>query len=218
MIAAQVADLFRQAEMVDDAISLYLRAIELAPAAAQYREYLGEYYHTLKRSTDALAAWRPIAEGTNRNSKNLARLAEVLAGFGYHKEAVAAIAEACKVESDDFSLRLKYADLLHLSERYTDALKQLEEASRLAANAEETEAVLQGQIKNYQAADSLDAQIAKLQKDVQGPDARSTERWFRLARYLESSAATAGSHRGDPARSGAGQQIDEMLGGGGPDP
>ena len=65
-------------------------------------------------------------------------------------------------------------------------MKQLEEASRLAANAEETEAVLQGQIKNYQAADSLDAQIAKLQKDVQGPDARSTERWFRLARYLES--------------------------------
>ena len=49
VIAAQVADLFRQAEMVDDAISLYLRAIELAPAAAQYREYLGEYYHTLKR-------------------------------------------------------------------------------------------------------------------------------------------------------------------------
>ena len=186
VIAAQVADLFRQAEMVDDAIALYQSAIELAPAAAQYREYLGEYYHTLKRSADALATWRPIAEGANRNSKNLARLAEVLAGFGYHKEAVAAIAEACKIESDDFSLRLKYADLLHSSERYTDALKQLEEASRLAANAEEVEAVLQEQIKNYQAADSLDTQIAKLQKDVQGPDARSAEKWFRLARYLES--------------------------------
>jgi tetratricopeptide (TPR) repeat protein len=184
VIGAQVADLFRQAEMVEEAISLYRHAIELAPAGAQYREYLGEYYHTLKRSAEALATWRPIAEGPNRSSKNLARLAEVLAGFGYHKEAVAAIAEACQLESDDFSLRLKYADLLHSSERYSDALEQLDLASRLAANAEEAEAVLQGQIKNYQAADSLDAQIAKLQKDVR--DAGNAERWFRLARYLES--------------------------------
>ena len=43
--------------MVDDAIALYKRAIALAPDAAQYREYLGEYYHQLKRPADALATW-----------------------------------------------------------------------------------------------------------------------------------------------------------------
>src|SRR5262249_34904375 len=45
-IAVQVADLFRQAEMPEEAIALYKKAIELAPGSPQYYEYLGEYYHT----------------------------------------------------------------------------------------------------------------------------------------------------------------------------
>ena len=94
------------------AIALYKKAITLSPNAAQYREYLGEYYHSLKRSEEALATWRPIAEGPNRTSKNLARLAEVFAGFGYRKEAVAAMADAVSLEKDDFTLRMTYAELL----------------------------------------------------------------------------------------------------------
>src|SRR5439155_9028963 len=93
-IATQVADLFRRAEMPDEAIALYRKAVELAPDSPQYREYLGEYYHALKRTDDALAAWRPIAAGANRNPKNLARLAEVLAGFGYQDEAIATVESA----------------------------------------------------------------------------------------------------------------------------
>jgi tetratricopeptide (TPR) repeat protein len=89
MTTAQVADLLRQAELVDDALALYRRAIEQAPANPQYHEYLGEYLHILKRPTDAVAAWGKIAEGPNRNAKNLGRLGEVLAGFGYLKESIA---------------------------------------------------------------------------------------------------------------------------------
>ena len=54
---AQVADLLRQAELVDDALALYRKASEQAPGNPQYHEYLGEYLHNLKRPTEAVAAW-----------------------------------------------------------------------------------------------------------------------------------------------------------------
>ena len=75
--AAQVADLFRQAGLVDDAIGLYRKAIALAPDSPQYLEYLGEYQHSLKRTYDALATWRGIAAGPRRDAASLRRLGEV---------------------------------------------------------------------------------------------------------------------------------------------
>ncbi len=66
VVVAQVADLFRQSELSDEALDLYRQAIKLAPDAAQYREYLGEYLHLLKRTDEALAAWREIAAGRGR--------------------------------------------------------------------------------------------------------------------------------------------------------
>ncbi len=46
---AQVADLFRQASLTDEAQKLYEKAVTLAPADPQYREYLGEFYHIQRR-------------------------------------------------------------------------------------------------------------------------------------------------------------------------
>ncbi|HEY7326940.1 MAG TPA: tetratricopeptide repeat protein, partial [Gemmataceae bacterium] len=185
VVTAQVADLVRNAGMTEEAIDLYKRAIELAPQSPQYREYLGEYYHTLKRSQEALATWRPIAEGDNRNAKNLARLGEVFNGFGYRKEAIASFADAVNLEKDDFNLRLRYAELLHLDERNDDALAQIDSAEKLASNADEAESVLQARIKIYQAADTLTTHTAELQKELNvGKDA-TADRWHRLARYYE---------------------------------
>ena len=111
VMIAQAADLFRQANLADDAIALYNRAIKLAPDASQYREYLGEYYHALKRPDDALRTWRSTVEGSSRNARSLGRLGEVLAGFGYRREALEPLTEACRLEPDDFDLRLRLADL-----------------------------------------------------------------------------------------------------------
>ena len=185
VVASQVADLVRTAGAVDEAIALYKKAINLAPNAAQYREYLGEYYHSLKRSEEALAAWRPIAEGPNRTSKNLARLAEVLAGFGYRKEAVVALADAISLEKDDFTLRMTYAELLHQENRNDEALAEIAAAARLTSNPEEVEQVLLAQLKVFQATDTLGDRINELQKELDAGKDVTAERWLRLARYYE---------------------------------
>ena len=164
MATAQVADLFRQAEMVDDALALYKKAIELAPNNPQYHEYLGEYLHNLKRSDEARAAWAKIAEGPNKNAKNLTRLAEVLAGFGYVKEAITPLSEAVALEKDDFSLRLMLAGYFNRLERYDEAETQLAAAGKLAERDEEKTAVLEARVKNDQAAGRLAARIEALQQ------------------------------------------------------
>ncbi|HTU17039.1 MAG TPA: DUF1583 domain-containing protein [Gemmataceae bacterium] len=193
VVTAQVADLVRAAGMTEEAIALYKKAVELAPESPQYREYLGEYSHSLKRSEEALAAWRPIAAGTNRNAKNLARLGEVFSGFGYRKEAATAFSDAVKLDPEDFNLRLRYAELLHLDERNDDALAQIDAAEKLVDNAEDAEAVLQARIKVYQATDTLAARTAELRKELDaGKDGGTgvslvvlAQRWHRLARYYE---------------------------------
>ena len=183
--AVLVADLFRQAEMPDETIDLYKKAIDLAPDAAQYYEYLGEYYHSLKRTKDALAVWGKIAEGANRTAKNLGRLAEVLAGFGYRKEALGPIAEACQLDPDSFDLQAKYADLLVQAERYDDALKQLDRAAKAADDVEQSEAVLDLRIKTYTAQGKLTEQAEALRKELDAGMDATAERWRRLARLFE---------------------------------
>ena len=185
LVISQVADLFRQADMPEEAIALYKKAIDLAPEATQYREYLGEFLHTLKRSDEAKKVWEEIAEGTRRNAKNLTRLGEVLAGFGYRKEAVDAFAEACRLDDDEFDLRIKCADVLFLLGRFDDMLTQLDAADRLATAPEQGEAVLGRRIKAYQGAHTLLAQAEGLRKELDAGKDATASRWLRLARYLE---------------------------------
>ena len=188
-IATQVADLFRQAELPEDAIALYRQAVDLAPGAPQYREYIGEYYHVLKRPDDALAAWRPIAAGPNRNARNLARLAEVLAGFGYKAEAIAAVGDACTLDPEALALRLKHADLLQAAGRFDAAGDELDAAARLAAGDDERETVLERQIQNEKAGGKLTERIAALRAEIaaagEGDRGRAAALGRRLARTLE---------------------------------
>ena len=185
---AQVADLLRQADLVDDALALYKKAAVLAPTNPQYHEYIGEYLHNLKRPDEARAAWAQIADGPNRNPKNLARLAEVLAGFGYLKEAMPPLTEAVKLEADNFDYRLKLADFLHRLERYDQAETELAAARRLAQKEEEKDAVLEARVKNDQAADRLPKRIEALTQELAGTPPGTAEQWSVLARYFEADA------------------------------
>jgi tetratricopeptide (TPR) repeat protein len=194
-VATQAADLFRQAEMADDAIALYLKAIALAPDQPQYREYLGEYYHALKRSQDALAAWAEIAAGPNRNAKNLARLSEVYAGFGYVAEALGPVAEACRLAPEDFDLRMKYAGLLARREAYAESLQQLDAAEPLADDNEQRDAVLDARVKSLVAAGRLAAETDALRRELSEARSTAAGHWLHLARYLEAAGIWAEATR-----------------------
>ena len=191
----QVADLFRQAGLVDEALGLYRKAIELAPENPQYHEYAGEFLHTLKRADEALAAWSKIAEGPNRNSKNLARLGEVLAGFGYTRKALEPMSEAVKLEGDDFALRLKLADLFFKNERNDDSRVQLAAARKLADKEEEKAAVVEAEIKTDQVSGKVAERLAELSKAVEADPNAPTELRLKRARYLEADGKLAEAHR-----------------------
>ena len=182
LIASQVGELFRQAEMTDEALELYQKSISLAPDQAQYREYLGEYFHTLKRKDEAMATWRAIAEGKLKTAPNVARLAEVLASFGYLAEAVETNAEACKLDLKDFALQVKQADLLAQADQHDQALTQLAIVKKLAANDEEREAWLMRELRELQAVNKLKERIAELEKEK---DSKDADHWFWLGRAYE---------------------------------
>ena len=195
LVASQVGDLLRQAELTDEAIGEYRRAVALAPDATQYREYLGEYFHSLKRSDDALATWRPMAEGDRHTAANVGRLAEVLAGFGYVDEAITNYTEACRLDPKDFALQLKRIDLLARVERHEEVIEHLAAVAKLVANEEEHEAWLSRDLRTLQAVGKLKERIAKLEatghedKEAVGAGEKEkqelADRWYWLARAHE---------------------------------
>ena len=188
LIASQVGELFRQSEMTDEALELYKKAVSLAPDQSQYREYLGEYFHSLNRKDEALSTWRAIADGTLKTAPNLARLAEVLANFGYLTEAVETNAEACQLDPKDFLLQIKRVDLLAQAEKHDKALEQLAVVRKLAANEEEREACLVRELRELQSISKLNDHIADIKKKLDDPQSASSkdaDQWFQLARAHE---------------------------------
>ncbi|HEY4258994.1 MAG TPA: hypothetical protein VGM98_02490, partial [Schlesneria sp.] len=196
LVASQVGELFRQAQMTDEALALYRKANELAPGQSQYREYLGEYLHTLQRKEEALAEWRKIASGDLKTPANVARLAEVLSGFGYLAEAVETNAEACKLDPKDFLLQVKQVDLLSKAEKHEDALAQLAVVKRLVANEEESEAWLSRELHELQSADKLGGRIEAVRNELTAAAAAERSvadkaaKWMWLARAYESERQT----------------------------
>ncbi len=185
LTVSQVADLFRQNKILEQAEKLYRRAVELAPDEPQYREYLGEFLHIQGRSEEALSVWANIAEGARRNAVNTSRLAEVYNSFGFAEKAILEIAEAVKLEPKDFSLHIRAADYNVKANQYDQAMSFVESASGLAANDDERDAVIQQRIEVLQVSQQLDKvadeQLARLQEATDA----SAHDWYLAARYLE---------------------------------
>ena len=190
---AQVADLYRQAGLEAEAIKEYEKAVELSPGEPQYREYLGEYFHILKRSEDALKTWESIAEGKRNTAENVARLAEVYNSFGYLPQAVEKIAMACKLEPKEFTLQLKAAEYHMRQNKFDEALAYNTAASDLSASEEESELALKNRIEIFQTNRKLADEIDRLRAEVEKSSEPTVDAWHTLARYLEADRDWAGA-------------------------
>ncbi|MBL8810519.1 MAG: DUF1583 domain-containing protein [Planctomycetaceae bacterium] len=185
LMVSQVADLFRQSDMKEEALALYEKAVTLAPADPQYREYLGEFYHILKRKDDALATWASIAEGSNRTVENLVRLAEVYNSFGYQDQALATIAEACVLEPKEYGLQMRSAEYHMRAAKYDDALRYVDAAQPLAETEEDRDELIRQRIEILQSSEKLDEEIAAIEKRLEASPEKTAGDWTLLARYYE---------------------------------
>jgi tetratricopeptide (TPR) repeat protein len=184
---AQVADLFRQASLNDEAEALYKKAVSLAPGDPQYREYLGEFYHIQKKTDEALETWAAIAEGSQRTAENAARLAEVYNSFGYLEQAVKEIAAACALDPKEFVLQMRSAEYHARATKYDEALTFLAAAEKLAASDDDRDALIRQRIEVFQSSQRMDDETKKLAEAVHANENATPSDWALLARYYEAS-------------------------------
>ncbi len=201
LTTAQVADLFRNAEMNPQALELYQQAVRLAPNDPQYREYLGEFYHILKRQDEALQTWAASAAPPNRTADNLARVAEVYNSFGYLDQAVTAIVEACELAPKDFVLQIRGGEYLSRNGKFDAALEYVAAAESLAESDEQRSTVVAQRISILQSAQRLDDEIKALAEQIDQTPQPSTADWHLLARYQAA----------DRKWSDAGQSVEAAL-------
>lgn len=185
VMTAQVGDLMRRIGRDDEALELYRRAVELAPEQPQYREYLGEFLHRLDRHDEAIEVWAAIAEPPRDNRENLVRLAEVFHTFDEPERGLEAFRRAAELDPT-FAQRLRFADLLARSQRYDEALAQLDRSDEMAETPEEREQVLRARIGVYAGSGTLDEQIAEAER--QAEESGASDDYRRLALMFDAAA------------------------------
>ena len=181
---ARVADLVRGAELPEEAISLYRKAIRLADSEPQYREYLGEYLNKLTRKDEALLIWNEIASGPRESRENCVRLSEIMKQFGYPTKAIEAMARACEL-NPAFEHRARYSELLREDKQFEEALAQLDLSEKLAEDKEARERLVDLRVKAYQAAGKLQDRILVQEKLVETEQANNAAAWQMLALLRE---------------------------------
>ena len=192
----QVADWLRQAGSEDAAKELYRKAVALAPEDPRYREYLGEYLHVLGESEEAVKVWNGLASGENKSVRTLARLSEVLGGFGYDEKAATAAGEADALDLEtagspdpaagelEFADRVRFAELFARAEQFKAAQTQIAKAEALAVTSEERRAALSAAVDADEAAGALADRIAELETEAEAKPTDPAVR-LRLAVYRD---------------------------------
>jgi tetratricopeptide (TPR) repeat protein len=183
VVVSRVADLLRAASMTDEAIKLYQQAVDLEPTNPQFREYLGEYLHVLKRPDDAKQVWEGMIAGDQRTTENLVRLSEVYRGFDYTDDALRTMAAACDVDPE-FSDRIRFSRMLRDAKLVDKSLTQLELADAMAETPEQRQVVLDEQIKTLREGGLLGERTSQLAATLNTTDG-AADQWRVLTLYQE---------------------------------
>ncbi len=181
---ARVADLVRGAELPEEAITLYRKAIGLADNEPQYREYLGEYLNKLTRKDEAIIIWNEIASGPRESRENCVRLSEIMKQFDYPTKAIEAMARACEL-NPAFEHRARYSELLRDDKQFDEALAQLDLSEKIAEDKEARERLVDLRVKAHQAAGKLQDRILVQEKLVETEQANNAAAWQMLALLRE---------------------------------
>ncbi|MCP4853959.1 MAG: tetratricopeptide repeat protein [Fuerstiella sp.] len=183
VLVSRVADLFRTASMADEAITLYQKAVELEPANPQYREYLGEFFHVLKRPDDAIQMWESMVAGDQRTTENLVRLSEVYHGFDYPGDALRTMSAACDMDPE-FGDRIRYGQMLRDASVIEDSLAQLTLADEMAETPEQRQVVLDERIKTLLEGGLLAGRTSQLALELSATEG-TADQWRVLTMYQE---------------------------------
>jgi len=150
-----------------EAIEQYEKAIQLSPQNTDYVEYLGEYYYKQGDGEKAIETWNRMVAGENATGANYSRLSEVLGHHGFETEAIDATQKSVELSPQEFRYRSQLATLFVESGDYDEALKALEEASKVAPNEYFREQTRSQIIEIYRKQGVLDDKIAELEGEAE---------------------------------------------------
>ncbi len=184
----RVADLLRRAELLDDALAYYQKAVELSNGDPPAVESLAQCLMAMNRRDDAIATLRQLAEGTRRSTANLLQLATSFATINEAELALQATREACE-------LTPSFQDRLLLVRRLRDfrkdgqhpfaaeSLDQLAKAEALVESDEDRRLIRDEKILCLTTAGQMESQIEALARSNSERDDVSVDDWTTLANY-----------------------------------
>ncbi len=184
----RVADLLRRAELLDDALAYYQKAVELSNGDPPAVESLAQCLMAMNRRDDAIATLRQLAEGTRRSTANLLQLATSFATINETELALQATREACE-------LTPSFQDRLLLVRRLRDfrkdgqhpfaaeSLDQLAKAEALVESDEDRRLIRDEKILCLTTAGLMESQIEALARSNSERDDVSVDDWTTLATY-----------------------------------
>ncbi len=176
----QVAELFNESDMPNQAIAFYNQAISVEENQIQWRELLGTYLHRLGRIDKARNVFTEAIRVAGMDRVSLIGLSDVTARLGFRGEAIRALQIVCS-NQPQFSDRVKLAKLLLSDDNASLALKQLNQAATLAENSGEWNALWDAQLEVLGALPSDERQTTTAEERMRSEDSLPVEEWLNLA-------------------------------------